>query len=208
MYYYKVTRGYLELSYLNKEAFAKVTGIKTDTNPTFPDMPHKKAAIDLAAGLVHTCYVAWMANKGKTEDTALKNAEAALNTILNENADYVDMMSGGDKTKIESSGYVATKEKSFAPKAKINVEPGSVKGSILLEFMKEDNEKAVIWMEFPGKTPPETFDRYGFCKATLKNSVEKPGYVSGEWLTIIGAAILSNSDDELIWSEPFKVLVP
>ncbi len=206
MIHYQVVRSYKKLGFLKKVSAAKVHANKIDENSsTFPNIPHDKEHVDDAAENLLSAEVAYGTNHGDDEYDDLKAASIALDAILDENADEVNKVAKGNKATIELAGFEATDERTVTPKEKFEAEPGPVRGSLKLTCIKEDKEITVIWLQFPGKTPPETFDKYSFLKASSKNITIARGFETGDVINVIGAVVRTNSDEDLIWSDPITV---
>ncbi len=206
MIYYVVVRNYKTLGYLPLASAAYVHGNKIHAHSaTFPDIPNDKAVIDTAADLVISTDTAYETNHGDNEYDNLKAAKIDLIAKLDENADEVNKVANGNKAIIELAGFKGREETVVTPKEKFEAEPGPVRGSIKLTCIKEDKELTVIWLQFPGKNPPEDFNKYSFLKASSKNITIARGFETGDVINVIGAVVRTNSDEDLVWSEPIRV---
>ena len=153
-------------------------------------------------------YLAYLNNPGKDEEEALLAAKEALIAALRSDADYVTGKSGGDANKIISGGFTPSAEKEITEKPPYEAKPGSQPGSAKLYYQKGEHDKAIVWMESHGEDPPENISDYLPCVGTTKDSYEKPGYKSGEWMNFIASPIASNGDGTFHWTPPLLVLIP
>ena len=210
MLFFKATYSFNKGGYLERAEFGHNQGEKTDGSTVFPVMPYGKVAIQSSSTLLTTTHGNYMLTHSDEDFVKLTAADKDLRFKLRKNADYVTLMADGDKDLIISAGFVPSKGRSKKPKAKWSVEPGPEKGWVKLTYTKEKSLKeiTVVWLVYKGKLAPESFDDYRFCTGTSLNVKEKPGFVSGEWLTFIAASIRTNSNEELIWTAPMTVLVP
>ena len=207
MIYFVVTHAYRHATLFDLTTFTVVSANKIHQNSaTFPDIPHVKSVLDVAANLAISTYATFKTTHSENDETAYNNAKADLIAKLDENANEVNKVANGSKAIIELAGYIATAEKTVNITEKFEAEPGPVRGSIKLTCIKEDKEITAIWLQFPGKTPPETFDKYSFLKASSRNIAIARGYETGDVITVIGAVVKTNSDDDLIWSDPIVVV--
>ena len=153
-------------------------------------------------------YLAYLNNPGKDEEEALLAAKEALIAALRSDADYVTGKSGGDANKIISGGFTPSTEKEITEKPPYDAQPGSQPGSAKLYYQKGDHDKSIVWMEFIGKTPPDSVKGYEPSVGTTSDTFEKPGYTSGDWVNFIASPIATNSDGTFHWTPPLLVLIP
>ena len=87
-------------------AFAHNTSAKMNGNPNFPkpDVPY--ADMDAAADRLELAYANRM--NGDAAKTEYENADEALDTLLHQQAAYVNGIANGDAAIIESAGFVTT----------------------------------------------------------------------------------------------------
>jgi hypothetical protein len=108
----KVRVGIKSMSALEKIAFARRIVNEMTNNPNFPSPSPELAVVSGAAAALESAYAAAQSARqtAKSLAAAQKARESALERALSQEANYVDSASGGDKEKIESSGFAARSE--------------------------------------------------------------------------------------------------
>jgi len=108
----KVRVGIKSMSALEKIAFARRIVADMTNNPNFPSPSPELAIVSAAASSLESAYAAAQSARqaAKSLTAAQKSKENALERAISQEANYVDSASGGDKEKIESSGFSARSE--------------------------------------------------------------------------------------------------
>jgi len=108
----KVRVGIKSMSALEKIAFARRIVAEMTNNPNFPSPSPNLAVMSAAAAALESAFAAAQSARqtAKALAAAQKAKEAALERAISQEANYVDSASGGDKEKIESSGFCARSE--------------------------------------------------------------------------------------------------
>ena len=113
-YMSKVRVGIKSMTALQKIAFARRIIVEMTNNPNFPAPSPDLGTMSGVAVALESAYAAAQSARqtAKTLTAAQKMKEAALERAISQQANYVDSASGGDKAKIESSGFAARSESS------------------------------------------------------------------------------------------------
>ena len=108
----KVRVGIKSMSALEKIAFARRIVAEMTNNPNFPAPSPDLTVVSAAATALETAYAAAQSARqtAKSLTGAQKAKESSLERMISQEANYVDSASGGDKEKIESSGFAARSE--------------------------------------------------------------------------------------------------
>jgi len=208
MQYFYALYDFIGLSYIMLIQRGYLVASSLETNPLFPSPFVAASQIGTLTGNLRTAWLAWLANPGTDEEEALLAAKEALIAALRSDADYVTGKSGGDANKIISGGFTPSTEKEITEKPPYDAQPGSQPGSAKLYYQKGDHDKSIVWMEFIGKTPPDSVKGYEPSVGTTSDTFEKPGYTSGDWVNFIASPIATNSDGTFHWTPPLLVLIP
>ncbi len=188
---------FLGFGYLELMNFTKIIIVKSNGNSLVPNLPADIAALIAADLSLSNAYTAWEVEKGKTEHDTLNTAHDNLCGLLTQDADYVTLVSQGDATKINSTGFHATLGKSSSTGENYYVKVGDNSGEVILFYAKEDNEVAVVWLVAKLKTVP-TDDDYRYLVSTNLNLYVKDGFERGSccWFKAVGVKTGKNETNE------------
>lgn len=126
-----------------KIQFARQVVIEMTDNVNFTSPSPTLAAFGAAATAVQTAYNEALTARqvAKAKTAALAEAEAGLNLLFNQIANYVQSASGGDVAKIESSGFgvanvPAPPIGALAMPSDVVVEPSAASGTMNLDWKR------------------------------------------------------------------------
>jgi hypothetical protein len=167
----KVKTNLSKLTVLEKVALGRaiVTGMTGNANYTTP--APALTALTTAATALETAYNAALAARdaSKTATSSMLDKEVALEDMINLEAAYVQNASGGDRTKIESSGFdVANPNSPIGPLAApatvefdANVNPGNmaikwkgVRGAVSYIVERASNDAPTDYVVVANPTAP------------------------------------------------------
>ena len=138
---------------------------------------------------------------GSKEDTVIKNnCRTTLETLLKNEADYVQRVSNGDEAIILSSGFDVNKKPGtvgqLAKPTTLTLKPGENRGTL---WVSCDVVANASFYEFDYAEAPVTADSAWTQKTTTKHKLLIEGLTSGKQYTFRVAG--AGSDPSRVWSD-------